>query len=108
MESRRLYDWAWDPKHFGSIPLYGVRKREGKGGAQGRHVSEDGPQLSASWESYAFPTQQIRAAGIFGGAILVPLTCLGLPPDVVPRRSFCERRPYYAPLLVGALLEQRS
>ena len=30
-ESRRLYDWAWGPKYFGSIPLYGVRKREGKG-----------------------------------------------------------------------------
>ncbi len=39
---------------------------------------------------------------------LTPLPDAVWPTDVVPRRSFCERRPYYAPLLVGALLEQRS
>ena len=46
-----------------------------------------------SWETGRFPIQQIRAAGIFGGAIFVPLTNLSLPTDALPRNCFGERRP---------------
>ena len=38
----------------------------------GPNASEDGLRLSVTWEIFDFPTQRIRAAGIFGGAILVP------------------------------------
>ena len=59
----------------------------------GPNASEDGLRLSVTWEIFDFPTQRIRAAGIFGGAILVPLTSLDLPPDVLPRILPFERHP---------------
>ncbi len=62
-------------------------------GRLGPNAPTDGLRLSVSEESSAFLTQRIRAAGISGGAILVPLTSLGLPPDLLPRRAFGERRP---------------
>ncbi len=34
----------------------------------GLKASEDGLRLSVTWEIFDFPSQQIRAAGIFGGA----------------------------------------
>ena len=72
-------------------------------GRLGPNACASGLRLSVSWKIYDFPTQRIRAAGIVGGAILVPLTNSTLPPGALPRRSFGERRPKDKGKAAGAL-----
>ena len=74
----------------------------------GPHASEgQSASLSHFGKSEIFQNERNCAARVGGRRWLVPLTGLGGLSEAVPRRFLGERRPYFAPLLVGALLWRR-
>ena len=79
-------------KNFCEAPRQSARQRPAVASTSAAH--HPSRAIPLSWESSAFPTQRNRAAQLLWRRCLVPLTDLGLPPDVVPRSGFGERRPY--------------